>query len=404
MKGGSVSAVREGSSATESSFQACYGIYMCRYSGEYKSLSIEGGTVSAFQQKINSVKPVYYYAFGGTGSAIVKNAVFLTNADVSAADAVYVPSVTSAIFYNDPAPDDDVYVGKVLGSVTLQENLTLAGSLTIPAYARLTVPAGTTLTIPAGTTLTLEGGAALTVAGGGTLVNNGTIVNGGTITHNGAYAGGGNVEGAGAFSGAIRAQAPPAAPTLASKTYDRVVLNAAAGCVYSSDGISWQADPAFSGLAPGTSYSFYQRYAGSATLYPSPKSPALTVATDPAPAAEDKTTAADQTAASNTQAAPPKTKITKLAPGKRLVKVTFRKVPKALKVTRYQIQYRVKGAKKWQSKSFTVKAAGAATAKVTVKKLKKGKRYQFRVRAWKTAAGKKLYAPWSAVKPSGKVK
>jgi hypothetical protein len=84
----------------------------------------------------------------------------------------------------------------------------------------------------------------------------------------------------------------------------------------------------------------------------------------------------------------PKTKITKVAVGKRLAKISFKKVAKANKVTMYQLQYRGKGLKKWKAKNFTVKYTGATTAKVTVKKLKKGKRYQFRVRAWKTVSAK----------------
>jgi uncharacterized repeat protein (TIGR02543 family) len=100
----------------------------------------------------------------------------------------------------------------------------------------------------------------------------------------------------------------------------------------------------------------------------------------------------------------PKTKITKVAVGKRLAKISLKKVAKANKVTKYQLQYRVKGVKKWKAKNFTVKYTGATTAKVTVKKLKKGKRYQFRVRAWKTVGAKKYYAPWSAMKSSAKVK
>jgi hypothetical protein len=94
----------------------------------------------------------------------------------------------------------------------------------------------------------------------------------------------------------------------------------------------------------------------------------------------------------------------KIAVRKRLAKVTFKKVARAKKVTKYQLQYRVKGARKWVSKNFTVKYTGAKIAKVTVKKLKKGKRYQFRVRAWKAVGAKKYYAPWSAVKSSAKVK
>jgi uncharacterized repeat protein (TIGR02543 family) len=103
----------------------------------------------------------------------------------------------------------------------------------------------------------------------------------------------------------------------------------------------------------------------------------------------------------------PKTKITKVAVGKRLVKISFKKVAKANKVTKYQLSYRYKnGSKysKWKSKTYTVKYAGKTTATVTLKKLKKGKQYQLRLRAMKTVNAKKYYAPWSAVKLSKQVK
>jgi uncharacterized repeat protein (TIGR02543 family) len=103
----------------------------------------------------------------------------------------------------------------------------------------------------------------------------------------------------------------------------------------------------------------------------------------------------------------PKTKITKVAVGKRLAKISFKKLARAHKVTKYQLQYRYKsGSKysKWKLKTFTLKYTGATTAKVTLKKLSKDKRYQVRVRACKTVSAKKYYAPWSAAKLSKKVK
>lgn len=64
-------------------------------------------------------------------------------------------------------------------------------------------------------------------------------------------------------------------------------------------------------------------------------------------------------------------------------------------VTGYQVQYALKssfsGAKtKWVEK--------AETASTSVKKLKAKKKYYVRIRAYKTADGKKIYSPWSVSK------
>ena len=51
----------------------------------------------------------------------------------------------------------------------------------------------------------------------------------------------------------------PAAPTKASATKNSITLNAASGCEYSKDGANWQSGTEFTGLNPGTEYTFYQR-------------------------------------------------------------------------------------------------------------------------------------------------
>ena len=61
----------------------------------------------------------------------------------------------------------------------------------------------------------------------------------------------------------------------------------------------------------------------------------------------------------------------------------------------YQIKYSRKKSMKG-AKIKTVK--GAAKTKLTVKKLKKGKKYYVRIRAFKTINGKKQYSKWSAKK------
>ena len=59
----------------------------------------------------------------------------------------------------------------------------------------------------------------------------------------------------------------------------------------------------------------------------------------------------------------------------------------------YQVQYKLKSAKK-----FSTLKASVSKAKVTSKKLKKGKKYIFRVRTWKKVAGKKVYGKWAKTK------
>ena len=96
---------------------------------------------------------------------------------------------------------------------------------------------------------------------------------------------------------------------------------------------------------------------------------------------------------------PTKNSVTKAKAGKRSVKVTYKKVSSAQKVSAYEVRYRVKGTSSWK----TVKVS-ASKSSVTVKKLKKGKAYQVQVRSSKTVSGVAYYSAWSASKYSGKVK
>lgn len=70
------------------------------------------------------------------------------------------------------------------------------------------------------------------------------------------------------------------------------------------------------------------------------------------------------------------------------------------KAAGYQIQYslnkKFKKAKKYKTKTKSIKASNKKTVKGTIKKLKKKKKYYVRVRAYKILNGKKLYCKWSS--------
>jgi hypothetical protein len=96
---------------------------------------------------------------------------------------------------------------------------------------------------------------------------------------------------------------------------------------------------------------------------------------------------------------PPKASVSKVVAGKNQLKVTWKKANAAQKITKYEVRYKIKGAKKWQTKTASAKSTG-----LTIKKLQKGKTYQVQVRSYKTVNKAIYYSAWSAVKTSGKVK
>ena len=103
------------------------------------------------------------------------------------------------------------------------------------------------------------------------------------------------------------------------------------------------------------------------------------------------------TATASFKILPKKAVVSKAAPGKKSLKVTMKVKPSATGGTTYQIQYRVKGQSKWKTTVTTSKTK-------TIKKLKKGKRYQIRVRAYKVVKGTKYYGAWSKVTTTKKIK
>ena len=92
-----------------------------------------------------------------------------------------------------------------------------------------------------------------------------------------------------------------------------------------------------------------------------------------------------------------------MKPGKKSLKVTWTKDAKA---TGYEVQCCLKKNFKSGVKKATIKKA--KTTSTTMKKLKKGKKYYVRIRAYKTVkiGGKstKLTGAWSKVMTSKKVK
>ena len=89
--------------------------------------------------------------------------------------------------------------------------------------------------------------------------------------------------------------------------------------------------------------------------------------------------------------------IAKTKAKKKAIKISMSKTAASYGGSKFQIQYKKKGASSW--KSITTKSKTA-----TIKHLKKGKKYKFRVRVVKTYRGEKYYSKWSKIKTSSKVK
>jgi hypothetical protein len=78
----------------------------------------------------------------------------------------------------------------------------------------------------------------------------------------------------------------------------------------------------------------------------------------------------------------------RLTAGKQSLKVTFNKVSKTQKITAYKVQYRLKGAAKWKTKTIKTRLTGAdakkKTLSITLKNLKSKRTYQVRVLAYRS--------------------
>ena len=94
---------------------------------------------------------------------------------------------------------------------------------------------------------------------------------------------------------------------------------------------------------------------------------------------------------------PKKAAIRSLKAGKCSLTVTMTAAPAKKGGTYYQIAYKVKGSKEWKYKT-------TKSVKLTVKNLKRGKKYDVKARTYKIASGRKHYGAWSKTKTSGRIK
>lgn len=92
---------------------------------------------------------------------------------------------------------------------------------------------------------------------------------------------------------------------------------------------------------------------------------------------------------------PKKTGVKKVKAGYKKATVSWKKVSG---ITKYQVRYKTASSKTWKIKNVSAKST-----KVTIKNLKKGKKYNFQVRSYKTVKKEKYRSAWSKTK-SVKVK
>lgn len=94
---------------------------------------------------------------------------------------------------------------------------------------------------------------------------------------------------------------------------------------------------------------------------------------------------------------PAKAKVSKLTPYAGKLKVTASTKPSVKGASTYKIGYKKKGSTKWKYVTTTMKTK-------TILKLKTGKRYYVKIRAYKKVNGKTYWGAWSATKLSSAVK
>jgi hypothetical protein len=141
-------------------------------------------------------------------------------------------------------------------------------------------------------------------------------------------------------------------------------------------------------------------------IYGGTKSATFTIIASPAGQSGDKDKgkdvkpgtgkAADSTKKPAKVTKPKKTSFKKVTAGKKKLTLKWKKVSG---ITKYQVRYKVKGTKKWKTKTVSAKKTT-----LVIKGLKKGKKYQVQIRSYKTANKANYYSAWSKTKTSKKVK
>jgi len=96
---------------------------------------------------------------------------------------------------------------------------------------------------------------------------------------------------------------------------------------------------------------------------------------------------------------PKKNSVSKITTGTKQMTVRWKRVSAVQNITKYQVRYRVKGKTKWTTRTYD-----ASDSSAKIKKLKKGRQYEVKVRSYKTVSKVKYYSAWSAVKNTGKIK
>jgi uncharacterized repeat protein (TIGR02543 family) len=96
---------------------------------------------------------------------------------------------------------------------------------------------------------------------------------------------------------------------------------------------------------------------------------------------------------------PTKIAMKKVKTGKKSAALTWKKSPKAQKITGYQLRYRVRSTNNYKTIKIKEKYY-----KKTIKKLRPGKVYCFSVRSYKKVGEHTYYSAWSAEKKSGKIR
>ncbi len=94
---------------------------------------------------------------------------------------------------------------------------------------------------------------------------------------------------------------------------------------------------------------------------------------------------------------PGKAKLSKVNSSKKSLVLTLAKSPGKIGASKYQIKYRLLGSASWKSISIS-------SNKKILKKLKSGKKYQIKVRAYKKVASHTYYGAYTSIKTSKKIK